>query len=302
MTESRHGAGLDPRGALLVVAGGVCLSFGGLLVRLIDEADGWQILFYRGLGFVPTLLLFVVWRHGRATADAFRAIGWSGAAVALCMSAGFVAYVFAVLHTTVANVVFTIAAGPFIAALLGWLVLREWVAGVTWIAMGVALFGVALMVGEGHLAGRLFGQIIAFVVPLSFAILVVIIRRWPQRDILPAVCLAGAIPMAVGAFMAGGDLQVPLQDALLAILMGSLQVGLGFVLITLGTRTVPAAQVALLGLGETVLAPIWVWIFLAEQPSLLTLGGGFLVLGAVAGQALLLIKRRRSVDMLHCSD
>ena len=301
MTESRHGAGLDPRGALMVVAGGICLSFGGLMVRLIEQADGWQILFYRGLGFVPTLFLIVLLRHGAATVGAFRAIGWSGAAIAVILGAGFVAYVFAVLYTTVANVVFTIAAGPFMAAMLGWLVLRERVAAVTWAAMGLALFGVALMVGEGHLAGRLFGQLLAFAVPLCFAILVVIIRRWPQRDSLPAVCLAGLVPMVVGGLMAT-DLQVSWHDALLAMAMGSFQVGLGFVLITFGARRVPAAQVALLGLGETVLAPIWVWIVLAEQPSWLTLVGGLLVLGAVVGQAVVLLMRRRSVDMLHCGD
>lgn len=269
----------------MVLAGGVCLSLGGLLLRYIEDAGGWQILFYRSLAFVATVLVLIVARHRARTARAFLEVGWSGVLVALSLGFGFTFYVFAILMTTVANVVFTNSSGPLFAALLGWMFLGERVRPATWLAIVLALAGIGLMFADGLATGSYLGNIVALGVPLSFATMVVFIRRGRNVDMLPAICLAGVISAAVSAAMAD-SLAISVHDLVLSILLGAVQVGGGFILITLGTRYVPAAEVALYAFSETIFAPIWVWLAIGETPNPLALLGGVIVFASVAGRVI----------------
>jgi len=125
------------RGAVLVLCGGLCLSSGGLIVRYIEAADGWQILFYRAISFAVTVLVFLLIRYRGGALRHFLGIGWPGAVAALALGFGFIFYLFGILLTNVANVVFIISAGPFLAALLAWLLLREPVRKATVAAMAL---------------------------------------------------------------------------------------------------------------------------------------------------------------------
>ena len=174
----------------------------------------------------------------------------------------------------------SLALGPFIAAALGWLVLRERVRPVAWLCMCVALAGVGLMFVDGLAAGRLVGNLVALGPPASFAVMIVMFRRRKGVDMVPATCLGGLVGILAGAAMADG-FAISGPDLALCVLLGSVQVGAGFLLITLGARHVPAGEVALFALTETVLAPIWVWLLVDEVPSLPSLAGGALVLAAV---------------------
>jgi drug/metabolite transporter (DMT)-like permease len=272
------------RGVALVLAGGVCLSGGGLLLRGIEAADGWQILFYRSLAFFVTLFTYLVLRYRGRVVQPFRAVGWSGVIAALALGVGFVCYVYAMLLTTVANVVFTLAAGPFLAAGLAWLVLRERVRPGSLVAMVAAVAGIGLMFGDGLQTGRWLGNLVALVPPATFAVLVVAFRFRKDIDMVPATCLAGLVSLLIAAWMVE-DLSVSSWDLMLSLLLGSVQVGAGFLLITLGARYVPAGEVSLFGLTETILAPLWVGLVIGEVPSLLTLAGGVVVMVAVVGAA-----------------
>jgi len=279
-------------GVGLILLGGVCLSSGGILIRYVQDVDIWAILFYRSVGFIGLVFSVILYRHGRQTPHAFRTIGRNGLYLAVALGGGFTCYVFAMLMTAVASVSFIISAGPLFAAILGWIILRERVSPVTWMVIVGAAVGMGLMFVEGLAGGRLTGTIIAMGIPTAFAVMVVLIRRAGDMDMLPATCLAGVVSLMAG-FIISDTLVVSLEDLLFMIFIGVGQLGMGFMLITLGTRYVPAAESALLSLSEAVLAPIWAWLFLMEIPAPLAMGGGVIVLTCVGVQAVMGIQRER---------
>ena len=271
-------------GVALVLTAGVLLSLAGITLRHIESASGWQILFYRSLTFFVVVTLWLAIRYRTRIVHAFVATGRPGLVVALSLGLGSACYVFALLLTTVANALFIISAAPFLTAVLGWIVLRERVRPITWAAMTVALAGITLMFVNGIQSGRLLGNIVAVGPALSFAIMLVTLRRAGDRDMIPAICLAGLVGATLG-FAMSDTLVLSRHDLALCLFLGVVQYTGGFVLITLGARFLPAAEVALLSLAETVLAPIWVWIGIGEVPAVLTLAGGAVVLSAVVAQA-----------------
>ena len=271
-------------GVALVLTAGVLLSLAGITLRHIESASGWQILFYRSMTFFVVVTLYLAIRYRTRFVHAFVATGRPGLVVAFSLGLGSACYVFALLLTTVANALFIISAAPFITAVLGWIVLRERVRPMTWIAMTIALAGITLMFVNGIQSGRLLGNIVALGPPVSFAIMLVMLRLAGDRDMIPAICLAGLVGAALG-FAMSDTLVLSRHDLALCLFLGVAQYTGGFVLITLGARFLPAAEVALLSLAETVLAPIWVWVGVGEVPALLTLAGGAVVLSAVVAQA-----------------
>ena len=279
-------------GVALVLTAGVLLSLAGITLRHIESANGWQILFYRSMTFFVVVSLWLAIRYRTRVVHAFVRTGRPGLVVAICLGFGSACYVFALLLTTVANALFIISSAPFITAVLGWIVLRERVRTITWIMMTLALAGVSLMVFNGIQSGRLLGNIVAFGPAVSFAIMLVMLRRAGDRDMIPAICLAGFVGATLG-FVMSDTLVLSRHDLVLCLFLGVVQYTGGFVLITLGARYLPAAEVALLSLGETVLAPIWVWFGVGEVPAVLTLVGGVVVLSAVVTQA---VTKMRSPD------
>ncbi|MFB3047400.1 MAG: DMT family transporter [Acidiferrobacterales bacterium] len=280
------------RGVLMVLCAGICLSIGGLIVRHIETADGWQIVFYRATFFVVTLLIFLAVRYRGRVVQPFKRTGVNGLLVAMFLGLGSICYLFAILLTTVANAVFIISAAPFFTAVAAWLLLGERVRAVTWFFMAAALAGIGLMFVDGFVTGRWLGNVLALGVVASFVGMLVVIRQSKAIDMVPATCLGGVVAGIISAFMVD-SFWISRQDLILCILLGSAQFGAGFILITMGTRLIRAAEVALLSLTETVLAPIWVWLVINEIPSVLTMLGGAVVLSAVVSQAVLGIRLER---------
>ena len=288
--------GRDPfyaRGVVMVAAGAVCLSSSGVLIRLIERAGGWQILFWRSLALALFVTLFLALRHRGRVVAPVRAVGVTGVLVGLLLALAFTGFVFAMLTTTVANVMFTFGAIPFMAALLAWWVLGETIRRATAVALVVSLAGIGLMVADGLATGRLRGNLIALATSLAFALQLVLLRRARHIDMIPATGLAGLFTATLAATFADG-LAVGAHDLVICVLLGTVNVGAGIMLVTAGARFVPAGEVALLALLESVLAPVWAALFVGEIPSLLTLAGGVVVLGAVTGQALLALRRQRA--------
>ncbi len=279
-------------GVMLVLIGGACLSTAGILLRHIEFANGWQILFYRGIAFSITLFMILLIRYRGRTIKAFRKVGVRGICVAVILGLGSCAYVFAMLTTTVANVVFIIGAAPLLTALIGWLFLRERLTPTSVVSMIIAFGGIGLMFADGINAGRWLGNIMALIVVLSFALMLILIRGAKHIDMLPATCMAGLVAAALSFFMAN-SLTVSTHDLLIAVVLGSVQFTGGFMLITIATRHVPAAEVALFSLTEAVLAPLWVWIGVNEVPSRLTIAGSMIVFVAVVIYCLVAIRNER---------
>lgn len=282
------------RGIVLVLLGGLCLSTGGVVIRTVDHVDPWTILFYRAAGLVILIFAYILYRHGKRTAVAFRAIGREGIVMALALGVGFGSYVFSMLNTSIANVSFIISSGPLFAALMGWLFLRERVSTATWTVIAGAAIGMGLMFAEGLEVGGMIGNVIALGLPFTFGIMLVMIRRAGAVDMAPATCLGGLVAGLFG-LMFGDGLTVALQDLLILLWLGIGQIGAGFLLITLGARHLPAAETALLALSESIAGPIWAWLFLAETPGPMSLAGGLVVLGCVFVQGVRTM-RARSVN------
>ena len=214
---------------------------------------------------------------------AFRAVGRAGLAIAALMAIASASFIIALNHAPVASILFMQALAPLLAALLGML-LGEPVSRRTWLAMAIALGGVALMVGGPGRPGALgFG--LSLLMTTAFAGTLVITRHRREVSMAPATCVSQLVVFVAAApFSDPGS--VDAHDLGLLAALGVGQIGLGLVFLTIGGRLIPAAEVALITLLEVVLGPLWVWIFLSEQPAASTLAGGAIVLGAVALQAL----------------
>src|SRR3954447_2231360 len=264
------------RGRLFVALAAVAWSTAGLLQRELTVGTGTQVA-GRALFAATGVFIYVVLTERGRTLAAFRATGRSGLGVVALLAVSSASFFIALNHTSVANVLFMQALAPIAAAAFGTL-LGDPVARRTWIAMGVAVAGVAVMVGG---AGRpsFVGTTLALVMTVSFAGVIVITRHRRDVSMEPATCLSQVLVLVLAAPFASGGAGT--LDVTLVATLGVCQIGLGFVFLTIGARLIPAGEVALITLLEIVLGPLWVWVFLSEQPSTATLLGGLIVLGAV---------------------
>ena len=281
------------RGILQLVASGFFLSTSGIALRIIEQADGWQILFYRSLALSVTILLILVFQKGSRVFDEFRGLEWNDCLLAVFLGTGFVAYVFALLYNTVANALFIFSCAPFVAGFLGWILLGERVATRTWFAIGAALAGLTVMVGSELAVSRYLGTLIALWIPIAYAASIIAVRSSKRENMLAALCLAGLVSGGLSAIFVT-DYALTLQDLIISLYLGVFQVGVGFTLVVLGTRYVPAAQVGLLAMVEPILAPIWVWMGVGEVPGLATIVGGAIIFLAITIDGILNIKSSES--------
>ncbi len=282
-------------GVALVLLSGVFWSSMGLGVRMIEAANVWQILLYRSIALATFLFIIISVRSGYRPLQKIRKSGLAGAIGGASLVMAFAGGIYAIQTTSVANAMFLFAAAPFLAAFFGWIVLRESVRRATWIAMTVAIVGIAIMVLNGISLGRMAGNLSAILSACGFAIFTIALRWGKLEDMLPAVFMAGIFALITSGlvcwFMDYGY-DIPTNDVAIAILLGVFQVGLGLVVYTIGSKVVPAAELALLSMTEVLLGPFWVWLFLGETAELYTLLGGSVLMLAIAGNALSGLRRK----------
>ncbi len=284
------------KGIFLVLAAGCFWSFAGLAVRLIEFATQWQIVFFRSLMLLAFLTCYLLISRRSRVLSAFKDCGWVGFAAGAVLSLAFCTWIWALTHQTVANSLFLLSTAPFIAAVAGWWILGERVTkSLAW-AMLIAIIGVGIMVGESYQFGTLFGTLMGLLSATGFALFAVLLRKGRNTDLVPAVFWAGLCASIIAGgmiFISNAGFEISSRDFLLCSMMGVLQIGLGLVIFTHGSRYLPAGEITLLSLTEIVLGPIWVWIVIQEVPSLLTLVGGSIVLSAIAGQAFFTLHNAR---------
>lgn len=282
-------------GVILVLMAGVFWSTMGVGIRLIEEANVWQILFYRSIALATFLFCIITFRSGYKPISAIRSAGIAGVIGGVGLVFAFSGGIYAIQTTTVANAMFLFAAAPFLAAIFGWIILREPVRKATWIAMVFAMIGIAIMVINGFAAGRMVGNLSALLSALGFAVFTIALRWGKLEDMLPAVFLAGVFAIITSAMVCefgGYGFSVPHNDIAIALSMGYMQVGLGLVIYTIGSQVVPAAELTLLSMTEVLLGPLWVWIFMGETVSFYTMLGGIVLMLAIAGNALSGLRRK----------
>lgn len=273
-------------GVVVVLAAAFCTSLSGLLVRLAEDADGWQILFWRSVFCIATLAVYLLWRHGKRVGDRYLSIGRTGLLCSLTLGSSFITFIFALTTTTVANVAFTVGMAPVFAALMGWVFLRESVALRTVGFIGLSLGGIILMFSDGIATGGLTGNVLALATCLLYSGTIVLLRGGRRVDMIPAVTIAAFWSALVAAALAPNGLALNGHDLAIVGVMGIVQLAFQYIFFTTGVRHIPAAQAALLGRATVVLAPFWAFLGVGEVPSVLTLAGGGLVLAAVLGQGL----------------
>ena len=267
-------------GALLVFSGAICLSFGGIIVKSFEGANLWQILFWRQFFFSIIVALYLLFSYKKNFFKSFYNSGLPGFIGGLFLSVGFAAYVFAMYTTTVANTNFIITTEVIFLALFGYFFLKEKIDLVTFISIVLGMSGVLLIVGNSlsiQSSEQFIGNIVAFIMPISFAVLIMIVRRYPSVDMVPAQFTAGVAAAFIG-FLIAGKLSISFHDLFLALLAGFFQIGFGFILITIGSQTTPAAVVGVLMLTESVFGPFWAWLFINEVvPTIVLIGGGTII-------------------------
>jgi drug/metabolite transporter (DMT)-like permease len=281
------------RGTLLVACASICWSSGGLIVRLVSTTP-WTTALWRGLSasLFLTVLLWIARR--RSIVAQWREGGRPVVVVATCMALASTCFILSLAHTSVADTLLLISLGPYVAGLLGWLLLGERVPARTWLFMSVALAGAVVMVSDSYARGALAGDLLAIVMATSFAVATVLIRRHPEIQMAPAAALATALT-AVVALPFAEPLTTAPRDLALLVFFGIGQFSGGFLMFMIGARLIPAAETALLGMLETVLGPIWVWLVLNERPGSGTMLGGALILGALLANTLIDLVRSTRV-------
>ena len=267
-------------GPLLVFFGACSLSFGGLIVKSFEGATLWQILFWRSLFFIMVVFIFLLISYKKKIFRAFYNSGIPGIFGGIILSSGFCGYVFAMYNTTVANTNFIIQTQTIFLAIFGYFFLKEKISKITLVSIFLEISGIILMVGSDLEPGQMSGNIAAFIMPVSFAILILIIRKYPNVDMVPLQLYAGITAMIIGYIIAG-KINISAHDIFLGFLAGFFQLGFGFILITIGARSTPSAMVGIIMLTEAVLGPFWAWLFINENSSFMVLIGGTIVIIAV---------------------
>ena len=281
-------------GVALVIAAGILWSCQGLIFRQIDTAGTWAVLFWRSVGMLPVLLAYQAIRHQGRAFNGFAETGFAGVLGGIGLVGAFAGAIYAIQATTIANAVFLFTASPFIAAILGLILLRERVRPETWGAMVVGVIGIFVMVREGLETGALAGNIAALLSALGFATFTVTLRWRRVSDTMPSVILGAVFSLITGAVVAlafGQPLAVPVSDAAWAMAMGAGTLTGGMILYAMGSKVIPAAEMALLSNIEVVLSPIIVWAFLGETASANTFIGGAVLLCAVTVNGLIGARR-----------
>jgi drug/metabolite transporter (DMT)-like permease len=270
------------RAAALMVAAALLWSSAGVVARLLERAQSFEVAFWRSFFAAVAMAGILAYLHrGRAWA-VMRASGWPGVLSGLMFAIMFTCFMLAVMSTTVANALVVNSLYPVFAGLLGTVVLGTRLPRYTWAAILVAVGGMVYMFAAG-LGSGLTGTLIAFAVPVAAAVNGVTLKKWGREaDLIPSVLLGGVLsalvtlPFALPFHATAHDL------ALLAGL-GLFQLALPCTLLVIASRYLPPAEVALLTLLEAVLGPLWAWLGVGETPGAATLVGGGVVLLAIAG-------------------
>lgn len=266
-------------GAAMVALSAVTWSTAGIFTKGVG-ADVWTIIFWRGVFAAGFVFLYVLWRERAGAFRQLLGLGRIGWTVATVSSLATLAFLSSFKLTSVANVVLIYATAPFVAAGIVWLWKRERMGRMTFAASVFCLVGVAVIVGGSLGAPNLTGDLLAMLMTIGMALLIVMIRFYPDAPtVMAAGCVSSLQLAGLGWLLTDVTAVLP-QELAVLIVFGIVQ-AVGVVLLTEGSRLVPAPDAALLGSLEVPLAPIWAWLILSETLPAATTIGGAIILSAL---------------------
>ncbi len=262
-----------------MIAAPVLWSSAGVVTRHIERAQPFEQVFWRSLFAFAFVFSFLLFRRVNPWLS-IRAAGLPGLVSGLMWAVMFTAFLFALSMTTTANTLVVMSVGPLLTAVFAWIFLKDPVPARTWIAAGAAAVGIALMFGFS-LEMHFLGMAIAFLIPVAAAVNVVVLRASAAKlDLVPAVMLGGALSCLIALSFALPFSSTP-KDVVLLAFLGFFQLALPCMFLVLASRTLLAPEIALLGLLEVVLGPLWAWLGAGEVPPQSTVLGGMVVLAAL---------------------
>ncbi|MDE0376789.1 MAG: DMT family transporter [bacterium] len=265
---------------MITSAGVIILSVQGVPIRLMD-VDAWTLVFVRGVLSAPGLFVFFLVMERTGWRGQMRAMGLAGVIAALLFALDNVMFLYSITHTSVANTLLMISLSPLFAALLTRIVLREMVPRRTWLAIGGATVATLVILLGSLVTGDLPGTLAGLVAAIAIGGTLVVLRSRPSLNLVPAVALGAGLAGLIALPLASPG-SADSRDWVMLVLVGVLIVPVAFGLIATGPRYIPAPEVALLLLLQTVLGALWVWIAVGEAPHGATLVGGLMLIAVLA--------------------
>ena len=264
------------KGSLLAFVAVMFITPDSLLIRLSD-IETWGMLFYRGAipFFIVLIGLLLFYRQNFI--NAFLKVGIVGIFYAISFSICNITFIVSIQNTNVANTLIMIALAPMLSAILGAVFLKEMPSKGTWIAIFITFLAALFIFYDSLQVGNLFGNIMGFITAAGLAVNAVLIRYAKDRDLLPSAVM-GKLGVAVFAFFFVENFNLNGTDQIYIPVMCIICVALPFVLVTIAPRFIPAEEVNLFFLLETIIGPIWVWLVVKEQPTLETIIGGAVII------------------------
>ena len=262
----------------MIAVSSLLISTNGLLLRSIDGASQWQVIYVRQTSFVLALMLVLGLQYRRQLPRMIRGVGWPGVFGGISLAGANTAFIVAMSNTTVANTLFTLSSAPLITAGLAAVFLKERIARVTLIAITIAMFGIAIMVWDSLAGGSVFGNLLALCCALCFSLFVIFLRLGKDRNMLPTSIIGATLGVVVGLLGSGFDFDISTRDLSICFVWGAGIVSLVHIMFTAASRYVPSAEIMLLTLIEFTLGPVWVWLAYNETPRPMALAGGLVVL------------------------
>ncbi len=279
-------------GCFFIIISAISYSTAGLFTRIIST-DISTMLCLRGFFAAAFLFLYLIISYRGRISTVIKMISLPAVIATVASALAMICNLTAYRNTAVANVVVIYSAAPFVSAALAWMVLRETFPRRTLVASLVALVGVAIMMGGSVVTGHLYGDVSAFAMTLFMSAMMVAIRSGAAIDMIPSAFLSAVASALLTAPFASVT-SVSSTDLGYLAIFGVLQLGLGLLFLTEGSRRIPAAQAALIGSLDIPFAILWVWIAFSEIPPPLTIAGGGVVLVAVAAYMQYSFKRSSS--------
>ena len=276
------------KGSLLAFVAVMFITPDSLFIRL-SNVDTWGLVFYRGL--IPFFSVFFVMLLIYKL-DFFKMLftsGYHGLIYVSTFSITNVTFVVSIQNTNVANTLVMIATAPMLSAILGAIFLKETPDKKTWISIIITFLAIIYIFSDSLKLGNFYGDVLGFITAIGLAVGAVTIRSGKTKNLVPAAVVGKLFVATFALFFIESFVLVD-QDLIIVPLMCILCVAIPFVLVTIAPRFIPAAEVNLFFLLETIIGPIWVWLIIKEQPSIETLQGGIIIITTIAIHSFLKLK------------
>ena len=277
------------RGSLLAFTAVMLITPDSLLIRL-SNIETWGMLFYRGaIPFVVVLIGLLIF-YNKNFLNALFNVGYTGIFYTISFAICNITFLVSIQNTNVANTLVMVAMAPMISAILGGIFLKEVPDKKTWVAILITFFSAIYIFYDSIQLGNFFGDFMGLVTATGLAVNAVLVRSAKDRDLLPSAVL-GKLCVAIFAFFFVESFDLVGNDMIYIPLMCVLCVAIPFVLVTIAPRFIPAEEVNLFFLLETIIGPIWVWMIIKEQPSIETVQGGIVIIVTIAIHSFLKLKK-----------